>query len=515
VELHRFIIEWHEARNWANDDNTFQVILHDPAHYPTSTGDGDIVFQYLEFHDSGAGAPGWDNPYCTVGIENGNATDGLTLSYWSNLAPTMHEIDTGTAILITTNPSGLVGDPHLVLSPTELALYLPPDCTAVTSLLLQNTGNAALSFLFSIENLDNRDYGGDEFGYTWIDSDEGAGPVYNWVDITGAGQEIIFADHDASTSALELGFEMSLYGERFDQLWINANGFVSLSDSCSGIYCWYNQPLPDPDMPLNLIAGYWDDLRPEENEPGFCYFYTNQSDSAVVSFINVPHANPALQQGPFTFQIILRANGEITYQYDSMGNCTFGTVGIQNYDGLQGINLVYNDYYIHDEMGIRFTAPFWMTIEPVSGIVPAWAEREIAVHVDPAGASLQEGDYHGLIRLETNDAENPLVEIPVFLNVDWDDVVAGGQPAGFYLRQNYPNPFNPATLIEYGLEQAGEVRLAVYNLRGQLLQVLTEGEVAAGRHELILDASAWSAGVYFYRLEAGEYVETRKMLLVK
>lgn len=514
-DLHRFIVEWYEARNWNNDDNTFQVILHDPAHYPTATGDGSFVFQYNEFHDSAGGVPGWDNPYCTIGIENNNATDGLTLSYWSNLANTMHTVNASSAIYFTTNPSGLVGDPHLVLNQFEFDLIMTPDSTLVTDLVIGNSGDAALSYLISIENLDSRDYGGDEYGYTWMDSDEGAGPVYSWLDITGQGQDIVFPDHDASTLPLELGFEMSLYGERFSQLRINANGFISFTDTCGGIYCWYNQTLPDPDVPLNMIAGYWDDLRPEENETGFCYFYTNEVDSAVISFIEVPHANPALQQGPFTFQMILRANGEITFQYGSMGGCTFGTVGIQNYDGFQGLNLVYNDTYIHDDMAIRFTAPFWLSVDNISGIVPAWAERDIQITIDPAGASLQNGTYHGMIRLETNDVEYELVEIPVTLHVWPEAVEATVEPAAFYLKQNYPNPFNPTTMVEFGLEHPGEVRLSLYNVRGQLVTVVAEGSMVAGRHTLTVDASNLGAGVYFYRLQADKRELTRKMLLVK
>jgi len=514
-ELHVFIVEWYEAKNWNNNNNTFQVILQDPAHYPSATGDGGITFQYNEFHDSAGGVPGWDNPYCTIGIENNNATDGLTLSYWDNQPNTMHPVSDGDAIFFTPNPSGLAGTPHLDLTQLEFDIYMTPDSTLLTDLVIGNSGDAALSYLISVENLDGRAYGSDEYGYTWMDSDEGAGPVYNWIDITGYGQDITFPDHDASTLPLDLGFEMSLYGERFSQMRINANGFISFSDSCAGNYCWYNQPLPDPDMPLNMIAGYWDDMRPEDDQAGYCYFYTNDLDSAIVSFVNVPHTNGALQQGPFTFQMILRANGEITMQYDSMGNCTYGTVGIQNHDGQLGFNLVYNDSYIHDDMAIRFTAPFWLTIENVSGIVPAWSERSIEVSIDPAGASLQYGTYHGMIRLETNDQQNELVEIPVTLHC-WPeavDPVTG--PESFCLKQNYPNPFNPTTSIEFVLPQTGAVELTIYDLAGRRVALLVDEALPAGEHQVTFDGEELASGLYFYELTAGQQRAVRKMVLVK
>jgi hypothetical protein len=514
-ELHVFIVEWYEAKNWNNDNNTFQVILQDPSHYPSATGDGGITFQYSEFHDSAGGVPGWDNPYCTIGIENDNATDGLTLSYWSNLASTMNTVGSGTAIFFTPNPSGLSGTPHLSLSQTSFDLVMTPDSTLLADLVLGNSGNAALSYLISVENLDGRAYGSDEYGYTWMDSDEGAGPVFNWIDISGYGQDITFPDHDASTQPLDLGFEMALYGERFSQLRINANGFISFSDSCSGNYCWYNQPLPDPDMPLNMLAGYWDDMRPEDNQTGYCYFYTNNADSAIVSFVNVPHTNTALQQGPFTFQMILRANGEITYQYDSMGNCTYGTVGIQNHDGLLGFNLVYNSDYIHDQMAIRFTAPFWLTIENVSGIVPAWSQRTIEVSIDPAGASLQYGTYRGRIRLETNDAQHELVLIPVTLHIWPEAVDPATAPTVFQLKQNYPNPFNPTTTIEFVLPLAGPTELAIYDLAGRRVALLFEGPLPAGEHQVTFDGEQLASGLYFYRLTTTDKSVTRKMVLVK
>jgi hypothetical protein len=88
-------------------------------------------------------------------------------------------------------------------------------------------------------------------------------------------------------------------------------------------------------------------------------------------------------------------------------------------------------------------------------------------------------------------------------------------PVTFELSQNYPNPFNPITRIAYTLPAASNVRLTVYNLLGQEISRLIDAPVRAGRHEIIWDATGFPSGIYFYRLETGKYIRTRKMVLLR
>jgi hypothetical protein len=88
-------------------------------------------------------------------------------------------------------------------------------------------------------------------------------------------------------------------------------------------------------------------------------------------------------------------------------------------------------------------------------------------------------------------------------------------PFHFSLAQNYPNPFNPSTTITYELPRATHVSLCVYNTLGQLINVLVDESKPAGAFSAQFDAATLPSGVYFYRLQAGEFTQTRKLLLVR
>jgi hypothetical protein len=101
----------------------------------------------------------------------------------------------------------------------------------------------------------------------------------------------------------------------------------------------------------------------------------------------------------------------------------------------------------------------------------------------------------------------------------------GSAPDEFELFQNHPNPFNPNTVIGYQLPVSGNVLLKVYDVLGNEVATLVNGQVEAGKHKIDYDASGLKSGVYFYKLvvsalqskdgKAGEFVDTKKMILLK
>jgi len=85
----------------------------------------------------------------------------------------------------------------------------------------------------------------------------------------------------------------------------------------------------------------------------------------------------------------------------------------------------------------------------------------------------------------------------------------------FHLKQNYPNPFNPATTISFWLREKSFVSLAVYNTVGQKVATLVDKELPAGEASVTWDASGFSSGIYFMKMQAGNSVEVRKMILTR
>lgn len=95
------------------------------------------------------------------------------------------------------------------------------------------------------------------------------------------------------------------------------------------------------------------------------------------------------------------------------------------------------------------------------------------------------------------------------------DEVVFDTPQNYRLHNNYPNPFNPTTNINFDLPQSQDVRLEVFDLLGRQVALLVDDTLTAGFHSITFDASSLTSGVYFYRIQAGSFVKTQKMMLVK
>ena len=127
------------------------------------------------------------------------------------------------------------------------------------------------------------------------------------------------------------------------------------------------------------------------------------------------------------------------------------------------------------------------------------------------------GDYGFSMGVCEPDGDTPLwiryhIDGSTFISEDSD---ANVKLIKYELSQNYPNPFNPQTMIRYGLPEDAQVRLVVYNVAGQKIKTLVNEEQEAGYHECIWDGKDVASGIYFYRLQAGDFVQTRKMVLLK
>jgi hypothetical protein len=119
------------------------------------------------------------------------------------------------------------------------------------------------------------------------------------------------------------------------------------------------------------------------------------------------------------------------------------------------------------------------------------------------------GEYQELT-IDVNRALGKFIGEPSGIRENSDEI-----PAKFILYQNYPNPFNPLTTIRFELPKESHVTLKVYNMLGQEVAILVNEKREAGRYQVEFNASCYSNGVYFYRLQTCDYIETKKLLLIK
>ncbi len=88
-------------------------------------------------------------------------------------------------------------------------------------------------------------------------------------------------------------------------------------------------------------------------------------------------------------------------------------------------------------------------------------------------------------------------------------------PITYKLEQNYPNPFNPSTIIKFAVPERSVVQIKIYDILGSELVTIVNEEMEKGWYEKVFNANGYASGIYIYRMQAGDYVSTKKMLLVK
>jgi len=138
--------------------------------------------------------------------------------------------------------------------------------------------------------------------------------------------------------------------------------------------------------------------------------------------------------------------------------------------------------------------PFYKDIEVVEGAT------SISVRLHPLN------QFQGTVWMD-----NLKISVISPTEVNGDNTI----PNTFSLSQNYPNPFNPTTIIQYSIKEVSNVKLRVYDMLGREVKTLVNQQQSAGRYNIEFNAANLSSGVYFYRIEAGNFVASKKLLLLK
>jgi hypothetical protein len=241
--------------------------------------------------------------------------------------------------------------------------------------------------------------GPDDYGYTWIDSNEPGGPTFEWIDITGIGTQVEGLGDDNSVGPFLIGFDFPYYWYDVDRFFIGSNGWISFSSGQNFAHPFIQ--LPNSNLPNDLLAVLSGDIDFKPTSDARCYYYTSPGlDSLVVSYIEVPEFADATAL--HTFQAILtRADSTITYQYgEQLGRFLGGqsyafTMGMENSTGTIGLSYFYNNRNtpppdpppFADSTVIKFVPPESTSfVVNDIGVVNAITEGGMGVFVHPDSA---------------------------------------------------------------------------------------------------------------------------------
>jgi hypothetical protein len=330
------------------------------------------------------------------------------------------------------------------------------------------------------------DYSGpDEYGYYAYSSNDAfydQTPVYNWVEISETGTQINVPGISDYTSTVSLPFIFEYYGINYTQVRVSTDGWIAFGSGSQTAPL--NTALPNNDNVSSMVAPFWDDLYDGEFEEGKILYYNDVANHRfIIEWDSIAHNDTTAEPKNEVFQVLIfdpahyptaTGNGEIIFQYRDIKDITNNTVGIENHSQAIGLQYVFDEAY------------------------------------DPTASELI-----------NNLAIKFTTEAPTYnLITDVDDNQNPGGFNGFILEQNQPNPFSSSTWINYLLPETGNVFLAIYNVNGELVRTLQYGQQNPGKYSVMWNGlndsqNKVSPGIYFYRLQVGNYIKTLKLLKFK
>lgn len=258
----------------------------------------------------------------------------------------------------------------------------------------------ALLFLFDL-SFSQTSGGPDAYGYVWRNNSDPSGPSYNWIDITGIGTQISGLADDNSVGPFNLNWDFHFYWTDENQIKIGSNGWISFGNISNIAHCFPRIPQAGGQAD-NYLAPFMADLNfSGTGNPGQVWFWTNNVDTAIVSYLASPfwvNANPAYT-GNNTFQVILSgSDSSVTYQYATMETTFTNTTcaadnesGIENSTGAIGLEVT-NESIPLGNTAVKFYYPDSVLVS-VKDLTPVWNQN-----TDNGGVFLPTG----LVNLRTN-----------------------------------------------------------------------------------------------------------------
>jgi hypothetical protein len=327
--------------------------------------------------------------------------------------------------------------------------------------------------------------GPDPYGYYAYDNTDiifRNAPVYAWCELNpsrgGNGISIGPGGDDVTFQHALTGMHVRHYGLHFDYVSICSNGWLAMGSTTSTVST--NYALPSNSFVPNGVAIFWDDL--DLTGPATWWYRRDANQRFIAQWDSVPRMGTTSYN---SFEIIvldtsltsLRAptrDSDIILQWRRAPDISSMTVGQQNSAMNVGLNCLYNGIY-----------------DP--SMAPIISGRALKFTTDPPRSV-------------------PAVDLSLLVNP--------ALPMQFSLGSALPNPAKGSIAISYDLPVETGVSLKVYNLSGQLVRTLASGEEKAGYKQATWDGRSESgarvaSGVYFYRLEAGSFTATKKVVVIR
>ncbi len=254
--------------------------------------------------------------------------------------------------------------------------------------------------------------GPDDYGYYWLDSDEPGGPTFDWIDISATGTDVIAGMTDDSyVGPFDLGFDFIFYGRTYSQVYIGSNGIIGFTEE--GVSARISQPIPTSYTPNAMLALVWDDLNPADGDnPGGHLYYGSDGNNFVIQLVDYPeyHADPG---DVITAEAIIRPDGTIKFQYLDIASgfdVDYCTVGIENHDGDDGLEVTYHADYLKNGLAIEFFKPYdWLVMDNFEGEIPP-GEADTMHCKFMTSTELDLGIYNADIIIHNNDpANDPMI----------------------------------------------------------------------------------------------------------
>lgn len=309
--------------------------------------------------------------------------------------------------------------------PTSFDVSLSQDQSSTTTLEISNVGEdeSTLYYNIGVSPFENTGGGPDDNGNLWADSDDESSISVDWIDISSIGTQIAFPHNDEAADPINIGFDFSFYGQSYSQCIVNANGWVGFGFDNNA---WDNTSIPSTSAPRPAIFGFWDDLNPVNDQcneycSGNVYYHSN-SERLVISFEEVAHWWTNNENSYYSFQVVLYPGGDFNLNYGSITGTHSATIGMQNANGTDGLQVSHNGSYVHGNLSVRFTRePAWVSVSPDQGEVGAGYSESIDIIFSSEG--LTNGEYTANMNISSNGGSATL---PVTLTVTGGSSVVVG-----------------------------------------------------------------------------------------